>query len=351
MNNILADIDVIAFSIGSLQIRWYGLIITIGMILALVFGYLNIKRLGMHFDDAIEVFLWIVPLGVICARLLYVFVRPDEYFYKWTSFDDFVNMIAVWEGGLTIIGGIIGGIIGLIIFWFRHRNQLSLGQAIDVVIVPLLIAQALGRTGNFINQEAFGVAITNPAMQHFPIAIYITNPSGVSEAFRDEVWGYISANGGGYWFAATFFYEMMWNLLGAVIFYIVFLKNKKLPGILFFAYLAWECLIRGLLEFIRVDAVPITQVLCFTLLPILIIGGFVYAFYRISKTSYLKMKYATLAGTISGINISKFDAWNYAFVGRLLMPEKRISKFFKWLYSIEEHKFHEMELYINYVRL
>ena len=64
MNNILADIDVIAFSIGSLQIRWYGLIITIGMILALVFGYLNIKRLGMHFDDAIEVFLWIV-LGCI----------------------------------------------------------------------------------------------------------------------------------------------------------------------------------------------------------------------------------------------------------------------------------------------
>ena len=224
METLLA-IDRIAFRIGNIEVAWYGLLITLGMILALVIVCLHMKSLGLHADDGIEIFLWVVPLGVICARLLYVFVRPDEYFYHWTSFDDFVNMIAIWEGGLTIIGGIIGGIGGIIIFWYRHRKQLSLGMCLDTAVVPVLLAQAIGRIGNFINQEAFGIAITKASMQHFPIAIYITDPSGVSPEYAAEVWGYINENGGGYWFAATFFYELVWNLIGAIMFTIV-LKKK-----------------------------------------------------------------------------------------------------------------------------
>ena len=279
METIISAIDRIAFRIGNIEVAWYGLLITMGMILALVIVCLHMKSLGLHADDGIEIFLWVVPLGVVCARLLYVFVRPDEYFYHWTSFDDFVNMIAIWEGGLTIIGGIIGGIGGIIIFWFRHRKQLSLGMCLDTAVVPVLLAQAIGRVGNFINQEAFGIAITKASMQHFPIAIYITDPSGVSPEYASEVWGYINDNGGGYWFAATFFYELVWNLIGAVMFTIVLKKNKKAAGILAFCYLAWECIIRALNEYIRVDAVPITQVLCWTMLPITIVAGAIFLFY------------------------------------------------------------------------
>ena len=115
MNTILS-IERTAFAIGTLEVQWYGLLITIGMILALCIAMLHMKQIGHRPDEAIELFLWVVPLGVVFARLLYVFVRPSEYFYHWTSFDDFINMIAIWEGGLTIIGGIIGGCLGIVIY-------------------------------------------------------------------------------------------------------------------------------------------------------------------------------------------------------------------------------------------
>lgn len=350
METIISAIDRIAFRIGNIEVAWYGLLITMGMILALVIVCLHMKSLGLHADDGIEIFLWVVPLGVICARLLYVFVRPDEYFYHWTSFDDFVNMIAIWEGGLTIIGGIIGGIAGIIIFWFRHRKQLSLGMCLDTAVVPVLLAQAIGRIGNFINQEAFGIAITKASMQHFPIAIYITDPSGVSPEYAAEVWGYINENGGGYWFAATFFYELVWNLIGAIMFAIILKKNKKAAGILAFCYIAWECIIRALNEYIRVDAVPITQVLCWTMLPITIIAGAIFLFYRLSKVSYNKMKFATEAGTITKIKVTKFDVWNYTFVGKLVNSEKGSAKFFEKLYNISADKIYDREIYISYVK-
>ena len=349
METLLA-IDRIAFRIGNIEVAWYGLLITLGMILALVIVCLHMKSLGLHADDGIEIFLWVVPLGVICARLLYVIVRPDEYFYHWTSFDDFVNMIAIWEGGLTIIGGIIGGIGGIIIFWYRHRKQLSLGMCLDTAVVPVLLAQAIGRIGNFINQEAFGIAITKASMQHFPIAIYITDPSGVSPEYASEVWEYINENGGGYWFAATFFYELVWNLIGAIMFTIVLKKNKKAAGILAFCYIAWECIIRALNEYIRVDAVPITQVLCWTMLPITIIAGAIFLFYRLSKVSYNKMKFATNAGTITKIKVTKFDVWNYTLVGKLVYSDKGSAKFFEKLYSISTDKMYDREIYMSYVK-
>ena len=350
METLLA-IDRIAFRIGDIEVAWYGLLITFGMIIALFIVCWHMKKIGMHTDDGVEIFLWVVPLGVVCARLLYVIVRPSEYFYHWTSFDDFVNMIAIWEGGLTIIGGIIGGIGGIIIFWFRHRKQLSLGMCLDTAVVPVLLAQAIGRVGNFINQEAFGIAITKASMQHFPIAIYITDPSGVAPEYYDQVWGYINANNGGYWFAATFFYELVWNLIGAVMFTIVLKKNKKAAGILAFCYIAWECIIRALNEYIRVDAVPITQVLCWTMLPITIVVGAIFLFYRLTKVSYNKMKFATEAGTISKIKVTKFDVWSYTFVGKLVNSDKGYAKFFEKIYKLSSDKIYDMEVYMPYSKV
>ena len=350
MNTILS-IERTAFTIGTLEVQWYGLLITIGMILALCIAMLHMKQIGHRPDEAIELFLWVVPLGVVFARLLYVFVRPSEYFYHWTSFDDFINMIAIWEGGLTIIGGIIGGCLGIVIYSIIHRSTISLGQSLDIVGIPVIFAQVIGRVGNYINQEAFGVAITKASMQHFPIAIFITDPSGVAESHYAEVMDLINSNGGGYWFAATFFYELAWNFLGFIILTIIFKKNRKMPGLIAPVYIAWECLIRALLEYIRLDAVPITQILCWTMLPIVIILGACFVWYRLSKVSYLKMKFLTEAGTISKVNITKFDAWNYAFIGKLLMPEKKISKVFNWLYSVNSKKIYEMQIYAHYVRV
>src|SRR5699024_6857046 len=134
---------------------------------------------------------WLIPRAIILGRLFYVLPRPDVYF-PIESWDDFVDMIAVWDGGITIIGGIfggiigaiifLGGIIGAIIFSVRMRKKCTFGNVVELVIVPLLTGQIIGRIGNFINQEAFGIHIADPRFQHFPFAVYIDRPSGVELA-------------------------------------------------------------------------------------------------------------------------------------------------------------------------
>ncbi len=112
---LFSAVNPVAFEIGNLSIRWYGIVIVFGMIIGLLYACRQARVIGLSADDAVELFLWVVPLAVVFARLLYVIVRPSEYFSadQWEDFGKgFVNMIAVWEGGLTIIGGILGGILG-----------------------------------------------------------------------------------------------------------------------------------------------------------------------------------------------------------------------------------------------
>lgn len=315
MENLLNGINRIAFSIGSIDVAWYGLIIVIGMLVGLALIYVECKRINLTHDDAIELFLWIIPLAIIFARILYVIVRPDEYF-PWNSWDDFVAAIAIWDGGITIIGGIFGGIIGAGIFAYRKRGKCNFGQIVDLVIVPLLLGQIIGRLGNFVNQEAFGVAITNPDLQMFPFAVFIDNPSGITVPDG--------------WYAATFFYEMVWNIIGASIFFAVWRKNKKYPGILGIGYFVWYFLGRGWLEFIRLDAVPITKVACFIVAPIAILVGIAYMLTVSSRLSFKKVNEAYASGNLANTELTKFDIKNYKFAAKWLAKSGVIAwKFYK----------------------
>ncbi|MDD4839384.1 MAG: prolipoprotein diacylglyceryl transferase, partial [Clostridia bacterium] len=262
----ISAIDRVAFSIGSLTVEWYGIIATTAIILGLLYGLHEGSRIGLTKDDVLELFLWVIPLAVIFSRLVYIIPRADQYF-PWDSWDAFVNAWAIWEGGITIIGGIIGGVLGGIIFWLRKKKTVSFGKLVDLVMPILLLCQAIGRWGNFINQEAFGIAITNPNLQWFPFAVYI-----------DRAVGFVDG-----WYAATFFYESVLNFIAAAVFFIIWRKNKKYPGILGFIYCAWYFLIRALLEFIRLDAVPVTQVLCFIVFPLALASGIVYMVLRNRK--------------------------------------------------------------------
>ncbi len=330
------EIERIAFRIGNLEVAWYGLLIVLGMLTGLLIVLSQCKRIRLTTDDAIEFFLWVIPLAVIFARLLFVMVRPDDYFdpqvWEADSTQAFIDMIAIWDGGITIIGGILGGFIGVVIFSIRKRDKANFGQVLDLIVTPLLVGQLFGRVGNFINQEAFGLPITDPKFQSFPFGVLINTPSGVGDEFKDVVYDHISAGGGQNWFCATFFYEMCWNAVGASIAFIVWRKNKKYPGILAFFYFFWYFLGRGLLEFVRIDAVPITQVASFILVPVALVLGVLYILLRENQLAFRKVNNSFNSGTIEAESLTNWEINNYLFGVKWLKK----SSFVAWkLYGVD----------------
>lgn len=331
-----------AFHIGSLSVEWYGLIIVIGMIVGLAYACWQSKKVGLTPDDIIELFLWLIPLAIVFARLLYVLPRFDEYFgnkllHGW---EKFVHIIAIWEGGITIIGGLLGGLIGAVFFSLRHKKQTNFLNVVDLVVVPVFLGQIIGRWGNFVNQEAFGLPITNKALQFFPFGVYITDANGVSGDFKTIVDQHIAAGGGGNWFCATFFYEGVWNAIGVAIAVALWRKDyqKKYPGILMIFYLFWYCLGRFWLEFLRMDAVPVTKTACIIVSVIALVIGIVYVIARNSKLAYSRLRALASSGE-KGAYVSEYEIANYERIGKIFASAntqsdkagKKIAAFFAML--------------------
>lgn len=331
-----------AFRIGSLSVEWYGLIIVIGMIVGLAYACWQSKKVGLTPDDIIELFLWLIPLAIVFARLLYVLPRFDEYFGNngLQGWEKFVNIIAIWKGGITIIGGLLGGLLGAVFFSLRHKKQTNFLNVTDLVVVPVLLGQIIGRWGNFVNQEAFGLPITNKALQFFPFGVYITDPSGVSGNFKSIVDKHIAAGGGGNWFCATFFYEGVWNAIGVAIAVALWRKDyqKKYPGILMIFYLFWYCLGRFWLEFLRMDAVPVTKTACIIVSVIALVIGIVYVIARNSKLAYSRLRALASSGE-KGAYVSEYEIANYERIGKIFASAntqsdkagKKIAAFFAML--------------------
>lgn len=310
----------VAFSIGGLTVQWYGLLIVLGMLLGLLYACWQAKKIGISSDDAVELFLWLIPLAIVFARLLYVIPRADEYFGNngLEGWDKFVNIIAIWKGGITIIGGLVGGLLGAVFFSLRHKKETNFLNVVDLVVVPVLIGQIVGRWGNFVNQEAFGLPITNEALQFFPFGVYITDPSGVEDAFKSVVYSHIQAGGGGNWFCATFFYEGVWNTIGAIFCMLMWKKDyqKKYPGILMIFYLFWYCIGRFWLEYLRMDAVPVTKTACLIVAILSLVIGVLYILARTSRLAYLDVRKSAQKG-INGAILTEYEVKNYKFVGKL----------------------------------
>lgn len=325
--NLLSAINKIAFTIGNLEVAWYGIIIVIGMIAGLTIICFECKRVNLNVDDAVELFLWVIPLAVVFCRVFYVGARPDVYFPV-ESWSDFVDLIAIWDGGITIIGGLVGGLIGASIFAYRMRRKCNFGNVVDLIVVPLLTGQIIGRLGNFVNQEAFGIPITDPRLQTFPFAVWIDQPQGVEPEYHDLVYSNVPG-----WFAATFFYEMVWNFIGACICFAIWRKNKRFPGILGFCYFFWYFLGRAWLESLRIDAVPVTQVACIVVVPVALLLGAAYILVCMSRQSFRKVNNAVKEGRLGITELDRFDVANYKFALR------RIAKggaFFRRFYEADD---------------
>ncbi len=224
------DLNPIAFTLfGKLEVRWYGLIITMGIILAFSYCAYRAKQEKISFDDLLDIAIFTVIAGIIGARLYYVLTSLDSY-------DSFYSMIAIWEGGLAIYGGLIAG--ALTIFLVCRHKKIKFMKMFDAVAPGVMIAQALGRWGNFFNGEAYGEEVLEGSPLYFIRMGLIPNIESRTRMF---------------YFHPTFLYESLWNIVGFVLINI-FYKKKKFDGQIFYMYIAWYGFGRMFIEALRTDS-------------------------------------------------------------------------------------------------
>ena len=210
-------------SIGPLTAHYYGLIIAIGLVLAVMYACRRSKEFGLKEDDILDGVLWVTPFAIVCARIYYVAFSWDMYR------DDPVSALYIWEGGIAIYGGVIGAIIGMAVM--SRIKKVKFTTVLDLILMVFLLGQGIGRWGNFMNREAFGAATDS----FFRMGLY---------NMKTEGWEY---------YHPTFLYESVWNLTGFVLL-AVLAKKRRYDGQIALGYAAWYGLGRAVIEGLRVDS-------------------------------------------------------------------------------------------------
>ena len=220
-----------SFDVFGFTVHFYGVIIAVGLILGVLYAKSQCPRFGMKFDDIIDFMLLAVPVCVIFARLYYVVFNFGLYR------DDLVSALYIWEGGLAFYGALIGGVLSVWIFC--RWKKLPLGPLLDLGCMGLLIGQAIGRWGNFINREAFG---TSANIAEWPLRMGLTDPiTGATTNVHP-----------------TFLYESLWYGLGILLLHIFIRKGKrKFDGQMCILYFIWNGLGRAVVEGLRTDSLYI----------------------------------------------------------------------------------------------
>ena len=153
------------FGIEGLNIAWYGLIIACGMVLGFALAIYRCRKTGINKEHIYDLALWLIPVCIICARAYYVIFEWDNYK------NDLLSVFEINRGGLAIYGGVLGGVAVALIYCKVKR--ISFWSLADTLMPSLVLGQAIGRWGNFVNQEAYGNQITNPSLCFFPYGVYI----------------------------------------------------------------------------------------------------------------------------------------------------------------------------------
>lgn len=224
-------LDPIAFSIGSLSVHWYGLILGSAAIVGLLLAIQEGKRFGIPSDFFMDLLLLGVPSAIIGARIYYVAFMWDDY--KNNLWDVF----KIWNGGIAIYGALIGAII-CAFFYFRHKGY-NFWRIVDICAPSLIIGQAIGRWGNFVNQEAYGGPVEESFLRntlHLPD--FIVNQMNVQGTYHHP----------------TFLYESLWNIVGLIILFILRRQKFLRAGELFLSYFIWYSIGRFFIEALRTDS-------------------------------------------------------------------------------------------------
>lgn len=241
-----------SFSVGPLDIRFYGLIIACGLLLAMIYACRRSKEFGITEDDLVDGVLWVTPFAILCARAYYCV-------FDWQAFaENPVSVLYIWQGGLAIYGGVLGAVLGVAVF--TRVKKIKFTAVLDLLSLGFLIGQCIGRWGNFFNREAFGAATDS----FLRMGLFNTR----TQAFE--------------YYHPTFLYESVWNLAGFVLLHFLS-KRRQYDGQIALGYAAWYGLGRTAIEGLRMDslywgAFRVSQILaavsCFAAVVVLVWQAF-----------------------------------------------------------------------------
>ncbi|MGA9351528.1 MAG: prolipoprotein diacylglyceryl transferase [Anaerolineae bacterium] len=233
----------IAFRLGPLAVHWYGIIIVASVLVAAYIASLEAKRRGQDPDHVWNALLLCLVLGIIGARLYHVFSSPRGGMAGWDYYrQNPIAILQIWHGGLAIYGAVAGGLLGVYIY--ARLNELSFLQWADIGTPGLILAQVIGRWGNFINQELYGYPTS------LPWGITITPP------YRIPPYNDLTLYPASTRFHPTFLYESLWNLLGFLLLMYVARRysDRLLDGDVLCLYAIWYPMGRIFVEALRPDA-------------------------------------------------------------------------------------------------
>ena len=212
-----------AINIGH-GVYWYGILIATGLLLAMLLAMKERKKYGISEDNLYDGLLWGIPVGIVGARVYYVLFYPGDKYWN-----NPIEILYIWEGGLAIYGAVIAGAI--VAFFYTRHKKIKMGAMTDLAVMGLLLGQCIGRWANFINREAFGAETTLP--------------------WRMRLWTsateYIEVH-------PTFFYESLWNLIGLLLILLVVSKARRFDGENTWFYFLWYGLGRFWIEGLRTDS-------------------------------------------------------------------------------------------------
>ena len=267
MEESIQPLDPIALSLGPIQIHWYGVIIGVAIALGLYLVVRESNKRGLDKDLFVDLLLWAIPIAILSARAYYVIFEWDYYSQNPGQ------IIAIWKGGLAIHGALIGSIITAYVF--TKKRNVSFWQVADIAAPSLILGQAIGRWGNFMNQEAHGGEVTRAFLESLFLPEWIINQMYIN----------------GVYYHPTFLYESLWNILGFILLLVLRRVNLR-RGEIFLTYLIWYSIGRFFVEGLRTDSLMLTESIRMAQMisVVLIVGAIAVLIYRRVK-GYADVRY------------------------------------------------------------
>ncbi|WP_407270672.1 prolipoprotein diacylglyceryl transferase [Radiobacillus sp. PE A8.2] len=270
MNSGIQPLSRVAFELGPLTVYWYGIIIAFGAFLGFIIAQRESEKRGLPKDTFSDLLIIAIPIAIISARIYYVAFQWDQYR------NNLGDVFAIWEGGIAIHGALIGAT--LTGYFFSKVKKVSFWKLVDIAAPSIILGQAIGRWGNFMNQEAHGGLVTRGFLEGLYLPEFIINQMYIE----------------GVYYHPTFLYESIWNLIGFVL--LLSLRKVNLRrGELFFSYIIWYSIGRFFIEGMRTDSLMLTESLRIAqvISIVLVIVSIIAIIYR-RKTGLANKRYADL---------------------------------------------------------